>query len=75
MRGRPRSTAMAMLVRAVLTLREGEDDDLIDAFRRVPRRKRAAFIKAAMRSGGLQIDLDGLPDDDELLESLDQFLT
>ncbi|MFZ5882464.1 MAG: hypothetical protein ACOYYI_01640 [Chloroflexota bacterium] len=74
MRGRPRAAKTAILIRAVLTLREGEDDDLLEAFRRVPPRKRAAFIKASMRSGGLQVDLDALPDDEELLDSLDQFL-
>ncbi len=73
--GRPRSNLMTVLIRTVLTLREGEDDDLIEAFRGVPARKRAAFIKAAMRSGGLQINLDGLPDDNELADSLENFLS
>jgi hypothetical protein len=72
--GRPRANLMAVLIRTVLTLREGEDDDLITAFRSVPPRKRAAFIKAAMRSGGLQINVDGLPDDSELADSLENFL-
>lgn len=75
MKGRPRATTMTVLIRTVLTLREGEDDDLIAAFRQVPPRKRASFIKAAMRSGGLQVDLSGLPDDEELADSLEQFLS
>ena len=75
MAGRPRSTSLALVIRAVLTLREGEDDDLIAVFQNVPARKRASFIKAAMRSGSLQVDMAGLPDDSELAESLDSFLS
>jgi len=74
MTGRPKATTPSIVIRAALTLREGEDDDLIVAFQGIPARKRAAFIKAAMRSGGLQFDLDGLPDDDELADSLENFL-
>jgi hypothetical protein len=75
MAGRPRLSSLAVVIRAVLTLREGEDDDLIEIFRSVPSRKRAAFIKAAMRSGGLQVNVDGLPEDSELAESLENFLS
>ena len=75
MAGRPRSTTLAVVIRTVLTLREGEDDDLIAVFQNVPARKRAAFIKAAMRSGGLQVNVDDLPDDSELADSLDSFLS
>ncbi len=71
--GRPKATSLKVVIRAVLTLREGEDDDLIQVFQTVDARKRAAFIKAAMRSGGLQVNVDGLPDDD-LADSLDNFL-
>ncbi len=74
MRGRPRSTSLTVVIRAVLTLREGEDDDLIAAFQSVPPRKRAAFIKAAMRSGGLTVNVEGLPDDEDLADSLESFL-
>jgi hypothetical protein len=70
-----RLTSMVVVIRAVLSLREGEDDDLIEVFRRVPPRKRSAFIRAAMRSGGMKtVDLEGLPDDEEMAESLDNFL-
>ncbi len=66
---------MVVVIRTVLSLREGEDDDLIEAFRSVPPRKRSAYIKAAMRSGGMKaVNVEGLPDDDELAESLDNFL-
>ena len=74
MAGRPKATTLSLVIRAVLTLREGEDDDLIQVFQNVPARKRASFIKAAMRSGGLEIKLDDLPDDSDLAESLDNFL-
>ncbi len=73
--GRPRTSSLIVVVRAVLSLREGEDDDLIAAFQSVPARKRAAYIKSAMRSGGLTIHhVDGLPDDSELADSLENFL-
>jgi hypothetical protein len=72
---RRRLTSMVMVVRTTITLREGEDDDLIEAFRRVPPRKRCAFIKAGLLSGSLQVNVEGLPDDDDLAESLENFLS
>jgi len=63
-----------VVIRTAITLRTGEDDDLIVAFARIPTRKIAAFIKAAMRSGGLQMSVDGLPDDSELIDSMGSFL-
>lgn len=74
MRGRPRFNQMIVRINLKISLREGEDDDLIDAFQRVPARKRASFVKAAMRSGGLAVPIDDLPDDEELAESLENFL-
>lgn len=75
MAGRKRLPERTMLIRASLILRAGEDDDLIKAFRAVPARKRAAFIKASMRSGSFQnISYDGLPSDDELEQSIANFL-
>lgn len=75
MAGRKPLSEPALVVRAVITLRPGEDDDLIRAFQGIPARKRAAFIKAAMRSGNLQaISSDDLPSDDELAESIADFL-
>jgi hypothetical protein len=64
----------AQVIRTAITLRDGEDDDLIAAFARVPPRKFAAFIKSAIRSGGLQVVIEGLPDDNDLAESLGNFL-
>lgn len=75
MAGRKPLPERALLIRASLTLRTGEDDDLIKAFQSVPARKRAAFIKAAMRSGSFQnISYDDLPSDDELEQSIADFL-
>jgi len=72
---RPALTSIAIVIRTAITLREGEDDDLIRAFQRVPPRKRASYIKAAMRAGGIQVNIDSLPDDSELVASLDNFLS
>jgi len=73
--GRPKLNQMVMRLHIQLSLREGEDDDLINALRTIPARKRASFIKSAMRSGGMQqLNLDDLPDDDELADSLENFL-
>lgn len=75
MAGRKPLPERTMLIRASLTLRAGEDDDLIKAFQSVPARKRAAFIKSAMRSGSFQsISYDDLPSDDELEQSIADFL-
>lgn len=75
MAGRKPLPERAMLIRASLILRTGEDDDLIKAFQAVPARKRAAFIKAAMRSGKFQtISYDDLPSDEELEQSIADFL-
>ncbi|MGC1378241.1 MAG: hypothetical protein WA821_18565 [Anaerolineales bacterium] len=75
MAGRPKATALSVVIRAVLTLREGEDDDLIAVFQQVPARKRAAYIKTALRSGGMKVEIDDLPDDDDLIVNLDDFLS
>ena len=58
-----------------LRLRYGEDDDLIQFFQRIPKRKRIAALKAALRAGGMQtVNLEGLPTDDELADSVEEFL-
>jgi hypothetical protein len=75
MAGRKPLPERTLLIRASLILRAGEDDDLIQAFQSVPGRKRAAFIKAAMRSGNIQaVSSDDLPSDDELAQSIADFL-
>ncbi len=55
-----------------LTLREGEDDDLIAFFERIPERQRVRAIKLALRTGDLatlQSDIDA--EDDSLVDALD----
>ena len=55
-----------------LTLREGEDDDLIAFFERIPERQRVRAIKLALRTGDLatlQNDMDA--EDDSLVDALD----
>lgn len=50
-RGRPRLPAPTRQVHVTLSLRPGEDDDLIDFFSVIPERMRASAIKTALRSG------------------------
>jgi hypothetical protein len=69
---RPRKTGGAVVHQIKLVLVPGQDDDLIELLRDVPSRKKAAKVKAAIRSGG---NLGGpAEDDDELAGMLDQFL-
>ena len=75
MAGRKPLPEPTILIRVSLSLHRGEDDDLIKAFRAIPPRRRAAFVMAAMRSGSFQnISYDGLPSDDELEQSIANFL-
>ena len=55
-----------------LTLRDGEDDDLIAFFERIPERQRVRAIKLALRTGDLATlhsDMDA--EDDSLIDVLD----
>jgi hypothetical protein len=52
-RGRPRLSEPAVVYRLDLTLRRGEDDDLIAFFEALPVRGRPAALKQALRSGGV----------------------
>ena len=74
-RGRPPATVPAWECHIHLRLREGEDDDLIAFLKGLPSRRRAAAIKAALRSGGVQagIFVDDSTDE-ELFAALDDFL-
>lgn len=74
-RGRPRRTKTPRIYSVKLILYAGEDDDLIDYLEAAPERKRAAAIKAAMRSGQIgTLDLGDLPDDDELMDAFEDLL-
>ena len=55
-----------------LTLREGEDDDLIAFFERIPERQRVRAIKLALRTGDLAtLQSDMNAEDDSLVDALD----
>lgn len=66
-RGRPRKPAQP--VRVVLTLRldPRADGDLIELFARVPPRRRAALVKAALRGADLRAVLP--PREEEAIEA------
>jgi uncharacterized protein with von Willebrand factor type A (vWA) domain len=58
-----------------LSLREGEDDDLIDFFDRIPPRGRARAVITALRQGGVDVVDDALNyEDDELAGALELML-
>lgn len=51
LRGRPRLPDPTRQVHVTLSLRPGEDDDLIHFFASIPERMRATAIKTILRSG------------------------
>jgi len=58
-----------------LRLSEVEDDDLIKFFQSIPKRRRAAAIKSALRAGGMQFpSTEDMEDDEALAASVDDFL-
>ena len=62
------------IVQVKLSLRPGEDDDLIEFFDQVPTRLRVAAVKQALRSGGMSLKIEDLPSDDEVETALDGLL-
>ena len=76
MAGRPCLAQHVTHVHVHLRLYKGQDEDLLAVFQKVPLRKLSGFLKAALRSGNaLGINLDSLPDDDNLSqESVETFL-
>jgi hypothetical protein len=63
-----------LIVQVKMSLRPGEDDDLIEFFDQVPARLRVAAVKQALRSGGMSLKLDDLPSDAEVETALDGLL-
>jgi|WetSurMetagenome_2_1015567.scaffolds.fasta_scaffold92443_2 hypothetical protein len=61
-------------VQIKLTLRPGQDDDLIAYFAALPIMLRAASVKQALRSGGMQLLTDKLPSEAEIDLLLDSLL-
>ena len=66
---RPRLPARSVIVSVKFHLRPDEDADLIRFFASIPLYRRAAAVKAAMRSGGLTAgEALQQPDDADLLD-------
>jgi hypothetical protein len=54
-RGRPKLECQVLQVRVTLSLREGEDDDLLMFFTGIPNGRRAAALKIVLRAGGVSL--------------------
>lgn len=63
-RGRPKLECQVRQVRVTLSLRDGEDDDLLWFFSNIPNGRRAAAIKSALRSGGASFSKESSRQDD-----------
>ncbi len=65
-RGRPKLDCKVHQIRFTLSLREGEDDDLIFFFSDIPERRRAAALKTALRAGGVSLKAGSVSITDDL---------
>jgi hypothetical protein len=65
-RGRPKLDCKVHQVRFTLSLREGEDDDLLFFIADIPERRRAAALKAALRAGGVSLMAGSVSTTDDL---------
>ena len=65
-RGRPKLECKVCQIRFTLSLREGEDDDLLFFFSDIPERRRAVALKAALRAGGVSLKAGSVPTMDDL---------
>ena len=72
-RGRPKLDCLVKQVRITLSLRSGEDDDLLTFFTGLPNGRRAAALKIALRAGGVSL-LETPPNSDNDLEQTIQDL-
>jgi len=54
--GRPPLDTEVIRVRVTLSLRVGEDDDLIAWFAQLPARQRPRHLKRALRQGGVSLE-------------------
>lgn len=74
--GRPPLTMKVHTIQVTLSLREGEDDDLLAFFGRHPPRQRARAVIAALRQGrvGEETAVSSEIDEAELLAALDDLL-
>jgi uncharacterized protein with von Willebrand factor type A (vWA) domain len=72
---RPRLDCEVYPVKLTLSLREGEDDDLIAFFSRIPPRGRAKAVVTALRQGGVAVVDDALDfEDSEIAGALEMLL-
>lgn len=65
-RGRPKLECRVTQVRVTLSLREGEDDDLLFFFTNIPNGRRAAMLKCALRTGQVHLGSASMPQEDDL---------
>jgi hypothetical protein len=73
--GRPPLAVPARLIRITLSLRPGEDDDLLVFFDELPAGSRARAVVTALRQGGVrETAVGGAFDEVELLAALDDLL-
>ncbi len=73
--GRPRDSREKHVIHVVLTLHQGEDDDLIELYQRTPPRQRSKATISAMRAGGLEATKDQIDiGDEEMVTAADDFL-
>jgi hypothetical protein len=71
---RPKLAERPIIVQVKFRLHRGEDDDLLTWFEQIPARLRVAAVKAAIRSGGMNLKSEVLPSDDEVERALDALL-
>lgn len=73
-RGRPKDECEKVVIHVVLTLKKGQDDDLIDFCCKQAPRQRANAIKMALRAGGMGTTCTLVEeiDDDEI--DMDEFV-
>lgn len=73
--GRPSLDVPARLVRITLSLRPGEDDDLLAFFDGLPIGSRARAVVTALRQGGVgETAVGGAFDEADLFAALDDLL-
>ena len=73
--GRPSLAVPARLIRITLSLRPGEDDDLLAFFDGLPAGSRARTVVTALRQGGVrETAVNQAFDEVELLAALDDLL-
>jgi len=56
--GRPKLDCLVEVINLRLSLRVGVDDDLIEFFTGIPPRQKAGTVKAALRAGGMTIEVE-----------------